>query len=319
MTAAPRFVVGIDLGTTNCAIAQVDTREGDDACVRVQDIVQLVNPGEVAPRTLLPSFLFLPGPQDFAAGATALPWDEQPDVVVGELARKRGGENPSRLVSSAKSWLSHAGCGSHGGHPALAGPRRRARDGRLWRRRLPASPIWHTRGRRPPANAARGREGGVSALAAQEVLVTVPASFDEEARELTLQAAKRAGFDRRPAARGAAGGLLRVAGHARRRLASATEGRRPRPGVRHRRRHDRLQPDRRRRGRGFAGAAARRRRRSHPARRRQHGPRPRATAAAEARVGRTQDRRLAAAAALAPVPRREGTPVRGRGASPRSP
>ena len=98
MTADRRFVVGIDLGTTNCALAEADSHAVDEARVAVREIPQLVNPGEVAPRTLLPSFLFLPGPQDFAAGATALPWDAQPDIVVGELARKRGGENPGRLV-----------------------------------------------------------------------------------------------------------------------------------------------------------------------------------------------------------------------------
>ena len=67
-----RFIIGIDLGTTNCALADVDTSAGDEASPAVQGIAQLINPGEVAAPTLLPSFLFLPGQADFAAGAIAL-------------------------------------------------------------------------------------------------------------------------------------------------------------------------------------------------------------------------------------------------------
>src|ERR1043165_4501051 len=101
-----RYVVGLDLGTTNCALALRDADAADDAArTEVQEILQLVNPGEVARRPLLPSFLYIPGEMDFPAGSIALPW--APDApVVGELARARGAENAGRLVSSAKSWLS---------------------------------------------------------------------------------------------------------------------------------------------------------------------------------------------------------------------
>jgi molecular chaperone DnaK (HSP70) len=104
---AQRFVVGIDLGTTNSALGWVDTSAGDAARVRIQEIPQLVNPGEVAPRTLLPSFLYAPGELDFPHGSVSLPWQEKPPFVAGELARRRGAENPARLIASAKSWLSH--------------------------------------------------------------------------------------------------------------------------------------------------------------------------------------------------------------------
>jgi molecular chaperone DnaK (HSP70) len=101
-------VVGIDLGTTNCALAWIDTAADDDrAPITVAPVPQLVNPHEAAARTLLPSFMYIPGEVDFPSGSLALPWDAQPAVVVGELARKRGAENPVRLVASAKSWLSH--------------------------------------------------------------------------------------------------------------------------------------------------------------------------------------------------------------------
>ena len=106
------FSVGIDLGTTNCAIACADIRDVETpGPVEVLPILQLVQPGEVAPLTLLPSFLYIAGDLDFPAGSLSLPWEDQrgrPPHIVGELARKRGSESPARLVSSAKSWLSHA-------------------------------------------------------------------------------------------------------------------------------------------------------------------------------------------------------------------
>src|SRR5262245_61010010 len=105
-----RYIVGIDLGTTNCALAIRDADASDDrARTEIQEILQLVAPGEVAPRALLPSFLYIPGEMDFPAGSVALPWAPDARVVVGELARARGAENAGRLVSSAKSWLSYAG------------------------------------------------------------------------------------------------------------------------------------------------------------------------------------------------------------------
>src|SRR5262249_59751882 len=104
-----RYIIGIDLGTTNSVLAFLDLSRGEDeAHIEVQPIPQLVNPGEVAEPSLLPSFLYLPGEMDFPQGSTALPWDRKAQTVVGELARKRGAENPARLIASAKSWLSYA-------------------------------------------------------------------------------------------------------------------------------------------------------------------------------------------------------------------
>src|SRR5262245_909865 len=107
-----RYLIGIDLGTTNSALAYVDLqRKGRDARPEVQtfSIPQLVTPAELAPRPLLPSFLYLPGAHDLPAGATALPWDPGRSFVVGEFARNQGSRVPGRLVTSAKSWLCHAG------------------------------------------------------------------------------------------------------------------------------------------------------------------------------------------------------------------
>src|SRR5215469_154941 len=101
------FIIGVDLGTTNSAMAYCHAAD-ESIQIAVDNVPQLVNPNEVAERTLLPSFLYVPGELDFPAGSLELPWDSQPKFVIGELARKRGAENPSRLVASAKSWLSHA-------------------------------------------------------------------------------------------------------------------------------------------------------------------------------------------------------------------
>jgi hypothetical protein len=181
------IVVGIDLGTTNSAVAWVDAT-AEDASVRVVDVPQLVNPGEVQRRTLLPSFLFLPGELDFPPGSLVLPWDGAPSTVVGELARKRGAENPSRLVASAKSWLSFGGANRT--EPILP-----------WG--APAevphvSPVEASAAYLRHLAAAFEQEGGADRgpLSHHDVLLTVPASFDEAARELTLEAARAAGLER---------------------------------------------------------------------------------------------------------------------------
>ena len=185
-----RFVVGIDLGTTNCALAWADSSAPEgEVRVQVQEIPQVVNPGEVQRRTLLPSFLFIPGEMDFPAGSTALPWNPLPPHVVGELARRRGAENPARLIASAKSWLSYGGAKRTApilpwGAPAEVAHLSPVDASAEYLRHLAAA---------FDAGVVDGRKG--LALAHQDVLITVPASFDEEARELTLRAARAAGLE----------------------------------------------------------------------------------------------------------------------------
>jgi len=188
MAAASRFVVGIDLGTTNCALAWVDTASEEAAPIHLQDIPQLVNPGETAPAALLPSFLYMPGESDFPAGSLALPWDPSPAQVIGDVARRRGAENPSRLVASAKSWLSHSGADRRAPLLPWGAPPE-----------IPhLSPVDASAAYLKQLAAAFDQEvaGGkrTLALSQQDVLLTVPASFDEEARELTLEAAAAAGL-----------------------------------------------------------------------------------------------------------------------------
>src|SRR5262245_54815332 len=105
-----RYLIGIDLGTTNSALAYLDLRHPRSRPVSQPEIrpfpvPQLVAPGEVGTRPLLPSFLYLPGQHDLPAGATAVPWDSAASFAVGEFARNHGARVPGRLATSAKSWL----------------------------------------------------------------------------------------------------------------------------------------------------------------------------------------------------------------------
>ena len=107
-----KYIIGIDLGTTNSALAYADSKlAGDDSApaIEVFEIEQLVAPGETAGRPLLPSFLYLPAEREFAEGSLAVPWNGKAGRVTGALARDHGGKTPGRLVSSAKSWLSLEG------------------------------------------------------------------------------------------------------------------------------------------------------------------------------------------------------------------
>ncbi len=186
-----RFIVGIDLGTTNSALAHSDTAAAPEgAAIEVGAIPQVVNPNEVADRTLLPSFLFIPGQLDFPKGSLSLPWDSDPEFVIGELARKRGAENPGRLVASAKSWLSYAAANRTSPILPWQAPDEVSK----------LSPVevssQYLQYLRTVWDAQHEADGKGYSLGEQDVLLTVPASFDEEARELTRRAAEQAGLQR---------------------------------------------------------------------------------------------------------------------------
>ena len=187
-----QYIVGIDLGTTNSALARFDTTQPEEeARIEVQNIPQLVNPGEVAEQTLLPSFLYLPSELDFAKGSLALPWDRDPQSIVGELARKRGAENPVRLVASAKSWLSYAAVNRTAPILPWQSPEEVPKVSPV---EATARYLLHLRSSWDAVHNAKRKPE--LALSEQEILLTVPASFDEAARELTLRAAEQAGLQR---------------------------------------------------------------------------------------------------------------------------
>jgi len=187
--AQTRFVVGIDLGTTNCALAYVDTGRGDDLTCRTLAVPQVVNPGSVEPRNLLPSFLYLPGPSEQPAGSLKLPWDANRDFCVGEFARNFGSQVPTRLVSSAKSWLGHAGVDRKA--PILPW---KAPDTTRHVSPLEAA-TRYLKHLAEAWNSTIAKDVADHRLEQQEIILTVPASFDAVARELTVEAARAAGFE----------------------------------------------------------------------------------------------------------------------------
>lgn len=183
-----RFVVGIDLGTTNCALASVDTTQDAPRPEHVA-ITQVVGPGEVAARATMPSSLLLPAAHEVAPEQMGLPWTGPAPSVVGAFAQARGAELPHRLVSSAKSWLSS----SHVDRGAPILPWRGA-DREVDGERV--SPVEASARYLAHLRASWDAEHPDATLAEQDVLITVPASFDAAARELTVAAARQAGLER---------------------------------------------------------------------------------------------------------------------------
>jgi molecular chaperone DnaK (HSP70) len=162
--------VGIDLGTTNSALAWIDPADAEDTSfppIHIFDIPQLVAPGRIEPRRTLPSFLYLE--------------DGQP---VGTYAREQGAIVPTRLVHSAKSWLSNPDVD----RTAKILPWDAGEGGRV------LSPVEVSARLLSTMREAWDKFGRFGPLSEQQIVLTVPASFDEEARELTVQAAHDAGI-----------------------------------------------------------------------------------------------------------------------------
>ncbi len=186
----PVYIIGIDLGTTNtvAAYAEIPADPGRTPDIRIFSIPQLVDAGVIEKRNLLPSFILVPGPHDLPDGALALPWDGQATTAAGEFARNRGAEIPHRLISSTKSWLCHTLVDRN----AKILPWQGLKDaGKLSPVEASAAILRHIR------NAWNHEMAGDQTLRMenQEILLTVPASFDAVARELTVQAAAMAGLE----------------------------------------------------------------------------------------------------------------------------
>ncbi len=187
MSTTPRYIVGIDLGTTHCALAYspIDRNQ-----IQVMEIPQLTAPGEVHSNVLLPSSLYLPATDELPEESRKLPWGVEPGEpcgISGEFARRRGAQVPNRLCSSAKSWICHGGVDRRA--PILPwNPEETNTD-------LPqVSPL------EAEARFLRHMRHAWDALhpndplADQLLEMTVPASFDEVARAITLEAAEAAGL-----------------------------------------------------------------------------------------------------------------------------
>ncbi len=185
-----RYLIGIDLGTTNNALAQVDARDRSPRPqIRSFEVPQLIAADETNDRPLLPSFLYLPGAHDLPPGACALPWDAERGYAVGEFARDQGARVPGRLVTSAKSWLCHAGVD----RTAAVLPWNAPRDvPRVSPVEASARYLKHLA---EAWNYRMAKDQPDDRLERQQVILTVPASFDEVARNLTVEAAKKAGLE----------------------------------------------------------------------------------------------------------------------------
>jgi molecular chaperone DnaK (HSP70) len=177
--------VGIDLGTTNSAIAWT----GSSGPIRVFDVPQLGAPGEIASVPTLPSFLYFPTDAEQRAGLTRLPWNEAPDAVAGIFARDQGALVPSRQIASAKSWLANPSVD----RTASLLPWGTEEGPRLSPVEASARLLGHLRDAwNHESSTSRERER--RRLEQHPIVLTVPASFDDEARELTVRAAHQAGF-----------------------------------------------------------------------------------------------------------------------------
>src|SRR5262245_32965936 len=185
-----RFIIGIDLGTTNSALAAIDVQRSPrtgNPTITPFPVPQLVAAGQLAPRPLLPSFLYLPAGHDLPPGVILLPWDQTRGYAVGEFARNHGARVPGRLVSSAKSWLCHGGVDRTAALLPWSAPPDLQRISPVeasarYLRHLAES--WNHVHRSPN-----------QPLEKQPIVLTVPASFDDVARNLTVEAAKKAGFE----------------------------------------------------------------------------------------------------------------------------
>ncbi|MCG8640527.1 MAG: hsp70 family protein [Desulfobacterales bacterium] len=191
-----QYVIGIDLGTTNCAVSYVDMAAlrtdlqekktiEKKKYLKVFNIPQLTGHGEFTRISVLPSFLYIPGEYDISKEVLKHPWKKREDLFAGSFARDHGSKIPSRLVSSAKSWL----CNTNADRKAKILP-------------------WGSEGfdKVSPVTATSEYLSHIKSawnhfvkdedrfLENQFIVITVPASFNEEARELTMEAVKLSGM-----------------------------------------------------------------------------------------------------------------------------
>ncbi|RSD30089.1 Hsp70 family protein [Vibrio pectenicida] len=180
---APKYSVGIDLGTTHCVLSYLDT-SNEQAKVEVMPIAQLTAPGTVETRNQLGSFLYQPHEHEMNPASRVLPWSSEPNALVGAIARNLGAKTPIRLIASAKSWLCHAGVNRRDAFLPAGSPEEVEK----------ISPLRATELYLEHLKDAWNHTHSNSPLTEQDVTITVPASFDPAARDLTAEAAKNVGL-----------------------------------------------------------------------------------------------------------------------------
>jgi len=185
-----RYSVGIDLGTTHCVLSYMDLSQAvEDPAIEpeltIMSIPQLTQAGVIEEKKQLPSFIYMAHESELNDADITLPWNTQPQSIVGSIARTLGSKTAIRLVASAKSWLCHSGVDRHSAFLPAASPEEVSK----------ISPLTATFEYLDHLRGAWEHQFPDFPLAQQDVTITIPASFDPAARELTAEAAKRAGFE----------------------------------------------------------------------------------------------------------------------------
>lgn len=183
-----RYIIGIDLGTTNSSVAYVDT-QGENFQIRQFRIPQLSAAGYTEDLATLPSFCYLCAADEWPAGSLTLPWKEQHDFFVGRLAQVHGAKVPTRLIQSAKSWLCHG----------AAERKEKIIPFEATDESIKVTPVEASKRYlnhlKEAWNYQVAKGDHTQEFEQQEIVLTVPASFDEVARRLTAEAAAQAGFN----------------------------------------------------------------------------------------------------------------------------
>ena len=186
----PEYIIGIDLGTTNCVVSYAKT--SGESSIQIFPIHQLTAPGVVEKQDILPSAILIPTENDVPPHAIQLPWNSHSDKAIGEFARNRGAEIPHRLITSAKSWLCQAMVDRNKPILPWEGPDEHLKLSPV---ESAAAILCHIRDswNHEIARTPTGFEEALL-MENQEIMLTVPASFDAVARELTVKAASMAGL-----------------------------------------------------------------------------------------------------------------------------
>ncbi|GAM64731.1 sulfate permease [Vibrio ishigakensis] len=184
MSESAKYILGIDLGTTHSVLSYTE-KHLEDASVEIMPIPQLTAPGQVESLNQLGSFIYQASEHEMGEGSRNLPWTTTPEALVGAVARKLGSKTPLRLVASAKSWLCHSTVNRREAFLPAGSPEEIAKVSPL---RATELYIQHLKNAWDHANPEHP-------LTSQDVTITVPASFDPAARDLTAEAARNLGIE----------------------------------------------------------------------------------------------------------------------------
>jgi molecular chaperone DnaK (HSP70) len=190
IVSEPVYIIGIDLGTTNSVVAytRVTSSVNEKSEINIFEVPQFTSLGVIEKRPVTPSFIYIPSEQDFSPDGPALPWSSDKNLIIGEYGRNRGAEIPQRLISSSKSWLCNTMIDRNKPLLPWGSPENI----------IKMSPVEASAGIlqyiRDAWNHIMASQDDRLMIERQEIFLTVPASFDAIARELTVKAAELAGL-----------------------------------------------------------------------------------------------------------------------------